>query len=292
MCSCSALRQCTPHSACRWACCTGVCFTAGWVAPGCCMLPAVWPPAQTGSCSEDAPPLHRGWTSRGVLVFGARTLTPHPQRAGGQTDTTHAQLGSQCIVVVGLVLRACMLMEAVAQSSPLPLQSACRGTAHPCRGSCVLACNTPLLSARCCCPDHQCSAACLQTLSPDRAEMQKCTGAQVRQLLGITRGGQEALIALALLTGGPAPHSLPCVLHCHRSPAGVQCTTAPGNLRWRCSRARQAGRGLPQLALLSTEAGPGELAPPNVHAGLPGVTQPWKHLLLRRTPHMHAWAPC
>ena len=86
MCSCLALRQCTTHSACRWACCTGVCFPAGLDAPGCCMPPAVWPPAQTGSCSGDAPPLHMGWTSRGVLVFSARTFhRTLSVRAGGQT---------------------------------------------------------------------------------------------------------------------------------------------------------------------------------------------------------------
>ena len=69
-------------------------------------------------------------------------------------------------------------------------------------------------------PHQDSSAACLQTLSPDKAEMHKCTAGQVRQLLGITRGGQEALIALALLTGRPAVHSLPRVLHRRLSPVG------------------------------------------------------------------------
>ncbi len=116
---------------------------------------------------------------------------------------------------------ACMVMEAVAQiTSRLSPLIACNVHAHPCRGSSVSASDASLLPAQCWCPDHQCSAACLQTLSPDKAEMHKCTAGQVRQLLGITRGGQEALIALALLTGRPAVYSLPRVLHRRLSPVG------------------------------------------------------------------------
>ena len=120
--------------------------------------------------------------------------------------------------------------------------------------------------ARCYCPDHQCSAACLQTLSPDKAEMQKCTGAQVRQLLGIRRGGQEALIALALLTGRPAVQTQPPL-----------CLAAAPVTSEEC------GSWQSPLALLTNEADYGELAPANKHvcpmhgcdASLQGEPQPW-----------------
>ena len=42
----------------------------------------------------------------------------------------------------------------------------------------------------------------MQTAVPGNAELQKGTAEGVRKLLGLQAGGQEALVGLALLTGG------------------------------------------------------------------------------------------